>query len=331
MKITHIIYLIFVAILFDSCNEQIDPPNYNNRITITTGDASNINYSSASINGILSETFNNDISDYGHCWNTTSNSVISDEHSSFGSTNSGLEFSTNIENLTPNTDYFVRAYFIIEEDVVYGNEIKFSTMPPDVPTIETLGISDTSYTTAICQSNVLDEGGSVVTQKGICYSTNANPTVTNSDTTIDGDGIGSFTSGLSNLIAGTMYYVRSYAINVSGVAYGNELLFNTRQLSKPNVQTLEARMISSTVAECDCIITDDGGSEVTERGVCSDTSQIPTYTTSRVVLSGSGTGSYTTTLVGLSENSYYYIRAYAINDVDTAYGNVILFYTTIEN
>ncbi|MBO4740283.1 MAG: hypothetical protein J5605_01425, partial [Bacteroidales bacterium] len=85
--------------------------------------------------------------------------------------------------------------------------------------------------------------------------------------------------------------------------------------------------ITSTTATTGGNVTSDGGDSVTARGVCWSTSQNPTLSNSHTS-NGSGTGSFTSSLTGLTAGTTYYVRAYAINSVDTAYGNQIMFTTT---
>ena len=88
----------------------------------------------------------------------------------------------------------------------------------------------TSFTTisAVCSGTVSNDGDSNITARGICWNTSANPTVENSKT-IDGTGTGTFTSNLSGLTPNTTYYIRAYATNSVGTAYGNELSFTTEE------------------------------------------------------------------------------------------------------
>jgi uncharacterized protein (TIGR02145 family) len=96
--------------------------------------------------------------------------------------------------------------------------------PSNLATITTTAVSNITGTTAVSGGNITNNGGSLVTQRGICYSTSTNPTTANS-TIISGSGTGSFTSNLTGLTASTTYYVRAYAINSVGTAYGNQVSF----------------------------------------------------------------------------------------------------------
>ena len=94
------------------------------------------------------------------------------------------------------------------------------------PTVTTTAISNIDKTTATGGGNVSADGGASVTARGICWSTSQNPTISGSHTT-DGTGTGSFTSAMTGLTANTTYYVRAYATNSAGTAYGEEVSFTT--------------------------------------------------------------------------------------------------------
>ena len=98
--------------------------------------------------------------------------------------------------------------------------------PATAPTVTTTAISEIDKTTATGGGNVTADGGATVTARGICWSTSQNPTVDGSHTT-DGTGTGSFTSSMTGLTANTTYYVRAYATNSAGTAYGEEVSFTT--------------------------------------------------------------------------------------------------------
>ena len=95
-----------------------------------------------------------------------------------------------------------------------------------VPTVTTSLVSEVATTSATCGGNVTSDGGASVTVRGVCWSTSQNPTVNDSHTT-DGGGMGSFTSNITGLAANTIYYVRAYATNSAGTAYGEEVTFTT--------------------------------------------------------------------------------------------------------
>jgi uncharacterized protein (TIGR02145 family) len=100
--------------------------------------------------------------------------------------------------------------------------------PGSLATLTTLAIGNISANSATSGGSITNDGGSPVTQRGICWATTQNPTTAN-NTAVFGTGTGSFTANLTGLTANTTYYVRAYAINTAGTAYGNQLSFTTTQ------------------------------------------------------------------------------------------------------
>ena len=95
-----------------------------------------------------------------------------------------------------------------------------------LPVVTTSAVSNISAVSATCGGNVIENGGAAVTARGVCWSTSPSPTVGGSHTT-DGNGVGIFTSTLTGLSANTTYYVRAYATNSAGTAYGSSYSFTT--------------------------------------------------------------------------------------------------------
>ena len=102
-----------------------------------------------------------------------------------------------------------------------------TTNTPTLPGVATTAISSITYTTAISGGTISSDGGAAVTARGVVWSTVENPTVDLSTKSSDGTGSGSFVSSLSGLESGTTYYLRAYATNSAGTAYGNQLSFTT--------------------------------------------------------------------------------------------------------
>ena len=95
-----------------------------------------------------------------------------------------------------------------------------------VPTVHTAAVSDITGMSATCGGNVTDDGGGIIIARGVCWNTSPNPTVSASHTT-NGSGTGSFISNLTGLTSNTTYYVRAYATNSLGTAYGEQRNFTT--------------------------------------------------------------------------------------------------------
>jgi hypothetical protein len=216
---------------------------------------------------------------------------------------------------------FITIFCSCNKDDLIWDLKKFAT----ISTISATNISNTSVT---INGEVKYDGGSTVIQRGVCWSTAPTPLLTGSHTT-DSLGIGSFTSYITGLNAGTTYYVRAYATNSVGTAYGNQISFTTTNISAslPTLSTTSANSITNSTAVSGGNISSDGGSNVTQRGVCWSSTQNPSIS-NNITNSGTGIGSFTSSLTGLTANTIYYVKAFATNGVGTAYGNQISFTTT---
>jgi hypothetical protein len=95
-----------------------------------------------------------------------------------------------------------------------------------LPTVTTDIITEITQTTSTGGGNVTADGGATVIARGVCWNTLPNPTIADSLTS-DGTGTGVFVSNLTGLTPNTPYFVRAYATNSVGTAYGNEVTFTT--------------------------------------------------------------------------------------------------------
>lgn len=136
--------------------------------------------------------------------------------------------SANITGLSPGTTYHVRAYATNSLGTGYGNEIVFTTQNATVPVLTTQSVAVIRPTTALGGGNVTSTGNSSITTYGIVWSNSPNPTIAlNTKTAVSPGGVGNYKHNLSNLSSNTTYYVRAYATNGVGTAYGNEVSFTT--------------------------------------------------------------------------------------------------------
>ena len=195
-------------------------------VSVTTLEAINITETGVTGGGNVTAGGDITVGMRGVCWDTVPNpNALQSPHLTSGE-GTGT-FMLNITGLKPNTAYYMKAYAVSGDVVYYGNEVSFVTLQEaTVPTITTFQVSDITLTDALCGGNVTSDGGTAVTQRGVCWSASHNPT-TSSNHTIDGTGTGSFTSSITGLSPNTTYYVRSYATNSVGTAYGTEMSFTT--------------------------------------------------------------------------------------------------------
>jgi len=311
-------FLIF-SLFLSTCKE------IEKEMLVTTGTVSNILITTADVSGTVLD-LGGGATQHGHCYATTPNANVSGTKTELGTPPLG-GFTSALTGLSAGTKYYIKAYISRGKDVVYGNEITFTTASDQLPVVTTADISGITKTGAVSGGEVTDEGGTPVTARGVCWSTATNPTVGGNKTT-NGSGTGSFTSNISNLTAGTKYYVKAYATNSGGTAYGNELSFTTTPDAPtlPTVITAAVTSVTVSSAVCGGEVTNEGGASVTARGVCWSTSINPDIDGNKTI-DGDGPGSFISNPSGLTGNTTYYIRAYAINSVGPAYGNELSFTT----
>jgi uncharacterized protein (TIGR02145 family) len=221
---------------------------------------------------------------------------------------------------------FIMGFILLLANSCKKKDDNNNTTAPTIPVLTTTAASNITASSASSGGDISSDGGDAVTARGVCWSTSQNPTTSNSKTS-NGTGTGSFTSSITGLSASTTYYLRAFATNSIGTSYGNQVTVVTSSTT-PTVPviTTNAVSIGSTSATSGGTITNNGGSSVTARGVCWSTNQNPTIADSKTS-NGTGVGSFTSNITGLSASTTYYVRAYATNNTGTGYGNQLTFMT----
>ncbi len=298
---------------------------------VTTTTASSTTQTTCNSGGAILNDGGAAISSRGVCWSSTTTTPTILNTKSIDGTGVGT-FISSLTSLTPGTTYYVRAYATNIVGTAYGNTISFTTVAATIPIgITTNVLTSVTQTTASGGGNINSDGGAAVTSRGVCWSNiNSNPTISNTKT-IDGSGIGAFSSSLTGLTPGTTYYVRAYATNSAGTAYGSMKSFTTQSATIPQgIFTTTASSITQTTATSGGSITSDGGATITMKGVCwSSTTSTPTISNTNTN-NGTGSTSFSSSLSSLTANTTYYIRAYALNSIGIGYGNTVTF-TTLPN
>ena len=290
---------------------------------IITFQPSTITYNSVASGGdVLSEN-GQPVSKRGLCWSTTPNPTLSDFYSDNGA---GVgTFAAVVSGLSPATHYYMRAYATNIAGTSFGNEIQFTTSAGQLPSLSTTAAYNITQISAFSGGTISNTGSTPVTSRGVCWSTSPNPTLS-SNHTIDGSGSGVFTSQLTNLSPGTTYYIRAFATNAAGTAYGNLQQFSTGVYNPPTVTTLPITNIGLTTATGGGNVVDQGSFPVTARGICWDTTPSPDLF-NNFSSNGTGVGTFMGEMINLIPGTTYYVRAYAINSFGTSYGNEIQFVT----
>jgi hypothetical protein len=143
--------------------------------TVTTTAVSSITQTTVETGGNVTNSGGADVTARGICWSNTANPTIPTSNNGTGTGT----FSTSITRLLPNTTYHIRAYATNSIGTSYGADLTFTTLQ-GIPVLTTSPASSMTTTTANAGGNVLADGGSAITTRGVCWSTAANPTTSNS-------------------------------------------------------------------------------------------------------------------------------------------------------
>ncbi len=297
---------------------------------LTTNTASVIGVRNVNLGGNILSDGNSPVIERGVVLHTSTNPTTSNNKVPIGD---GIgSFTSTIENLKGNTIYFVRAYAITALGTEYGNEINFTTLPASLPIASTKPITSITNRTAASGGIILNDGGSDIIAKGICWSNNPNPTILNANFTTEGVGIDSFVSFITGLSPNASYYVRAYVTSGSGTSYGNELFFQTNTNApslNPTFSAFNISEIGSHTASFSATISSDIN-HIASRGFCWSPLPNPTILNNHVEV-GKGVGSFSIKQEGFTGGGIkYHARAFAVNSYGVFYGEEKIFFTQFD-
>lgn len=310
---------------------------------VTTGDISQITQTTALAQGEITSLCNGgEITAYGHVWGTSENPTItSGKRVDFGKTPEPKSFSSQISGLTPNTEYFVRAYATNAIGTAYGECVKFITAKADL-NIETLPATDIIHNAATCGGKIKGYQGHTIIEKGVCYSTKSMPTINDycvqaadlatSSISVKEELIPTqtiavipdqYTCRVTGLTTETMYYVRAYAKTAEDkIFYGDEKSFTTtKEVFLPTLADVNISNIQTTSATVVSKILSDGNGTITECGFCYSETAEPTIDNGTKILCDTASSELGKNITGLKDNTLYHVRAFAKNAIGVAYSN----------
>ncbi|HKG05556.1 MAG TPA: fibrobacter succinogenes major paralogous domain-containing protein [Pedobacter sp.] len=226
-------------------------------------------------------------------------------------------------------DFNLQAVNAEAEDILIKGRYRFKiftllTATVVLPGLKTIAITDTTSTSAKVSAEVTFDGNATVTEKGVCWGLSPEPTIDNGKIG-NGGGTGAFNSEITGLAINTKYFVRAYATNSKGTAYGNQIEFSSKA-NLPAVTTNAIDELFPNYAKGAMTIVGNGGSDILHSGLCWSTSQNPT-TSDNKTDAGLQTPTYELVMKPLKPNTTYYYRAYATSKAGTAYGKQVNFKT----
>ena len=294
--------------------------------TLNTLPATNVKTTTATLNGEILTDGSPKYSERGFVYSESSMPTLGSCIQKITSTlTDSKTYSATVAGLTKGKTYYVRAYAVNAGKEAYStNEVSF-TPTSVLAEVATQSVSNISKSngTATFSGTIISEGDPVYTERGFVYGTANNPSV-DSDTklVVSGKGLGNFSINASGLKVGNIYYVRAYATNEQGTAYGKEEKADFTPTA-PSVSTISVSDISRSAgtAKITGKILTAGDPTYTARGFVYSTSSNPTLDNgTKVVVSGSGIGEYSTTISSLQVGKSYYVRAFVTNAKGTFYG-----------
>lgn len=300
--------------------------------TVTLQNVSNITFDAATFKGGIVSIGSSKVTKHGFCWGTEDSPTTANSSCNLGDCSSAKDFSYNVAQLKPGSKYYVRAYAENAEGISYSNQQTFETSEkPQAPQVETGSVSNIKVHQAQAAGNIVKLGNEQgITQYGHVWGTTANPTVANGKTELGATkSAGAYTSTLTGLTPGQTYHVRAYATNSLGTSYGQDVSFTTIP-DAVSLTTVAATDITHNEATLGGSISDTGGNEITERGVCYATTANPTLSGSHKA-ANQASNRYTVRINGLQPLTQYHARAYVSTKAgETYYGNDVTFQTTHE-
>jgi len=290
----------------------------------------NITFTTAQLTGTISDDGGVAVSERGFVLNTSPSPTVTNTKIQNGT---GLgTFSTVITQLKEETIYYVRAYAINAKGPVYSNEISFSTLGYKTPTVETSSAILIGTQNVTLNGDITNTGGLDLIEKGFIFGTNSNVGLNDQKAISSTKDAGKYSIVITDLKANTKYYYKSYAINAKGTTLGLENSFTTLSATIPSVSTNDFANIAENSVRAGLEITNDGGSPITEYGVCiSSTNPNPSILDRKVIFGNTIQNlpfGVMNPITGLTNGTNYYVKGYAINSVGVAYGNSKSFTTT---
>lgn len=198
-----------------------------------------VKHTSFNVSAYISSVGSAAVTSYGFCWSKDKTQpTTADNKNNLGGTSVAKSFNSTITGLLPRTTYYVRAYAINEEGVAYSEPFQIATLAaPTNPVVRTLSPIKVQYNAATLKGYIENLGDGYVTSYGFCYSTsNRTPTIADQSMSLGSTtSEGEFEGSITGLKEKTKYYIRAYATNAVGTAYGGAIEINT-PVAPPLVQ-----------------------------------------------------------------------------------------------
>lgn len=289
---------------------------------VKTNAITNVNYDkgSATLHGEVISTGEPAYSEIGFCYGILPNPTINDNKVVKDVEGTGV-YSSYVEGLPTDVTFYVRAYAKNEAGIIYGESV---SKAPETAIVETQKVEYVSGEegSITCYAAILNAGKPSYTERGFVYGASPNPTINDNFIKCEGSGEGSYNTKITGLNTGKNIYVRAYAKNVAGVAYGEQIT-KTPQSAKVTTQAITNLNFDKRTATFHGTVVNEGTPAYTERGFVYGTLPYPTINDTKIVRSGTGTGAYSANVTDIPDDVTFYVRAYIINAAGVIYGEQV--------
>lgn len=314
-------FWVFIGFIFFSCLKE----PYRAPIYVNTKEANEIKATSVKLHADVQSPDAGEITDRGFYWTANDSAATVLKNKISLGPGSG-EYTYWLKNLQAKKAYSFFSYAISDRNNGQGNVKAFSTLEFRVATLSTDTVKNIGITNALMGGEITYDGGKAVTDRGLCFSLNKAPTIKDLKISV-GDGEGKFAIVASQLKENILYYVRAFAINSIGVAYGNERNFTTLDFRLVKLKTNPASEIGMFLATLNGEVFDDGGGHIMERGFLMSLSPNPSLSDMKFASSQNIVGPMKTVVTELIDYTTYYYRSFAKNEKGYSLGNVLSFTT----
>lgn len=321
-------YILILGLLFvmAGCEKDTLPMNFSP--ALTTGDASGVFRVGATLSGSIQKSDGVVVKDCGILISELQSMA---EYTEIKTTSTENTFNVLAKDLAPGKKYYYCAYASSGYSIARGEIKEFTTTDSNAPVFSELAVSGKDEKSFTVGTTILDEGGSDLILCGFCWKqaegSVADPTV--EDNVSNVSAATEISTRIKDLLPNKNYLVRAYGINGRGVGYGKTISVSTNNATVPAVSSITAVDSTALGITVKASILSAGESSVSEIGFCwsSETQEPTTAHLKHNATDQLGHAEFNAKIADLKPETTYYIRAYAVNERGTGYGDVYA-YTT---
>lgn len=292
--------------------------------TLSSVIVSSVKSSSATFSSAVTDDGGDKITEVGFYY-STDESVDPETSFKVNQVYTSESFSLESTNLQANTNYYVKSFAVNSVGVAYSEVASFMTAP-GAPQVATLEATDVTESSAVLSGNIISDNGAKITERGFVWLKGMDvPTVESNKLKAEGT-TGEFTAILSDIEPNQKYSFRAYAINSEGTTYGDVMTFTT-SITNASLSSVIVSDITSTSATLSSKVSGHGGETVSEVGFYYSTEETVDPAKSQKVNRTYSSDSFSISISGLSINTKYYVKAYAVNSAGTVYSEIESFTT----